>query len=960
MSLAPGARLGHFEIVEAIGKGGMGEVFKARDTRLDRLVAIKILPPEWASDPAMRERFGREAQAIASLNHPNICALHDIGTETKPGLFSGEPGAEKSPGLVSYLVMELLHGETLAARIAKGPLTLDEALDVAVPIADALDQAHRRGVIHRDLKPGNIMLTKSGPKLLDFGLARTPAPPAKRMSGSGESGTVAAVPTTPLTTPGLLIGTLQYMAPEQLEGFEADARTDIFAFGTVLHEMITGKRAFQGKTQVLLISSIATTEPPPLSSAEPATPPALDHVVKTCLAKNPDDRWQTARDLLGELRWIAEGGAAATAIMPAVASSRRRSRKFVSWGVTAAALVAAGFLAVPALSYFKAAEPPVETRYRVWETPFDATPHADGYFAISPDGKNLVHRADEDAIADPQGLYVSRIGELSFRRLPNTDEPSQPFWSPAGDSVAFLVGPQLMRVSLAGGPPQLITPVKGMFGGTWGPDGTVLFGSTDGIYRVSAEGGSTPELLVPKNEKEVGLYWPHFLPDGKRFVYLAWASEASGRALMAASLDDPIGKKIMAAESNAFVTSGGHIVFHRADAVYAQPIDLDTLTVSGEISRLATQVTFSTSHGYGAFAVAQDGTMVYGQVDLTTAADAGNQQLRLWQPAWIDRTGRELAKVGSYQTYRGMEVSPDGSRIALHRHDDTGGDVWIIEPTGTDTRLTFEPARDNSNPIWSPPKGEHIVFAAKRESKWALIRRLSDGRGTEDVLYESDAAIVPMSWSPDGLRIVFGRMESQTNTDILVLTLESPGGMPAKDSKPEVFVSTPFNETHAQVSPNGRWIAYASNETRPDTYQIYVRPFPAGAGRWQPSPTGGDFPRWSRDGDELFFVANTIDNLTNPNTVMSSVKVGAKGETFIYDPPVEFLTIRTVNLDHAGGDYATYATGPKDTFLTFIWANATIATTGTGTAIATAVVGPDQEGGMTVARFWEAGLRKRK
>ena len=887
----------------------------------------------------MRERFDREAQAIAALNHPNICALHDLGRDAD----------------TSYLVMELLEGETLASRIARGPLSLDEALDVAVPIADALDQAHRRGVIHRDLKPGNIMLTKAGPKLLDFGLARTPAAPVKRGSGSGESGTVAAVPTTPLTTPGLLIGTLQYMAPEQLDGFEADARTDIFAFGTVLHEMITGKRAFQGKTQVLLISSIATTEPPLLSSAEPATPPALDHVVKTCLAKNPDDRWQTARDLLAELKWIAEGGAAATAIMPAVATSRRRWRWVVSYGITAAALVGAAFLAEPALSYFEVPEQPAETRYRVWETPFDATPHAEGYFAISPDGKNLVHRGDEDAINDPQGLYVSRVGDLSFRRLPGTDEPLQPFWSPAGDAVAFLAGAQLVRVNLAGGPPQVISPVKGMLGGAWNTDGTILIGSQAGIYRVSAEGG-TPELVIARDNKEAGLFWPHFLPDGRRFLYLSWTSEAAGRALMVASLDNLKGTRVMAAESNVSVTSAGQLVFHRGDAIYAQQFNLDTLTPAGDMVRIATQILYSSSHGYGAFAVAHDGTLVYGQVDNSTTIDVGNQQLRVWQPAWVDRSGREIAKVGSYQMYRGAEVSPDGKRIALHRHDESGGDVWIIEPTGTDTRLTFEPARDNSMPIWSPGNGEYIVFSAQRENKWLLMRRLSDGRGTEDVIYESTVPIVPMSWSPDGLRIVFGQSDGQSNTDLWVLTLESAGGMPAKGAKPELFVSTPFNETHGQISPNGRWIAYASNETKSDQYEIYVRPFPAGAGRWQVSPTGGDFPRWSRDGNELFFVQNTVPNLTLPNAIMSSVKVNTKGDTFTYEPPVDVMTIRSVNLDHPGGDYPTYATGPGGTFLTFIWANVQISVTGTQPA----VVGPDQEGGLTVARFWEGALKKRK
>jgi Tol biopolymer transport system component len=909
----------------------MGEVYRAQDTRLDRTVAIKILPAG-SSTPTRTQRFAREARAVSKVNHPHICTLYDIGEQDG----------------VQFIVMEYLEGETLAQRIRRGAMPLEQVLRYAIEIADALVHAHRQGIVHRDLKPANIMLTPAGAKLLDFGIA---ALHQSGLPGSDLAG-LSATGAETLTEEGTIVGTLQYMAPEQLEGFEADARTDIFSFGTVLHEMITGKRAFQGKTQVLLISSIATSEPPPLSSAEPATPPVLDHVVKTCLAKNPDDRWQTARDLLAELRWIAEGGAAATAIMPAVAAPNRRSQRFLGYGVTAAAVVAAGVLAAPAYSYFKAPDPPAEIRYRVWESPYDATPHSDGYFAISPDGRHLIHRGDEDGINDPQGLYVSQIGEPSFRRLPGTDEPTQPFWSPAGDAVAFLAGGQLMRVSLAGGPSQRIAPVKNMFGGAWNRDNVILIGSQTGIHRVSAEGG-TPELLIPKGDKEVGLYWPQFLPDGRRFLYLSWTSDAPARAIMIASLDNPTGTRVMAAESNAFYTEAGHLVFHKADALYAQPFDLDALAPRGEMVRIATQVTFTSSHGYGAFAVARDGTLVYGEEDPGVSVDAGNQQLRLWQPAWVDRQGRELEKVGSYHVYRGLEVSPDGKRIALHRHDEPGGDVWIVEPTGTDTRLTFEPARDNSMPIWSPPTGEHIVFGARRDGKWALIRRLSDGRGIEEVLYDSDVPIVPMSWSSDGLRIVFGQGDGQTNNDLWVLTLESPGGTPAKGSKPEVFVSTPFNETHGQISPDGRWIAYASNETKSDQYEIYVRPFPTGAGRWQVSRTGGDFPRWSRDGQELFFLQNTAPNFTQPNTVMSSVKVNTKGETFTYDPPVDVMTLRSINLDHPGGDYPTYATGPNGTFLTFIWANVTATTTG-----ASATVGPDQEGGLTVARHWEGRIRR--
>ncbi len=835
MSLGAGTRLGPYEILEAIGEGGMGEVFKARDTRLDRHVAIKILPPHWADDADMKERFAREAQAIASLNHPNICALHDIGSEVPQlALGSGRsaldgdvpaPSAE-SPAPVAFLVMELLDGETLAARLARGALSLDDALDIAVPIADALDQAHRRGVVHRDLKPGNVMLTPGGPKLLDFGLAKTPAapkgkagssPPGSGPAQAGPSGSsmvtsAGPVPTLPLTTPGLLIGTLQYMAPEQLEGLEADARTDIFAFGVMLHEMITGKRAFEGKSQVLLISSIATSEPAPPSTVQPQTPPALDHVVKTCLAKSPDDRWQTARDLLAELRWIADGGAAATAIMPTGGRPARRAT-YARYALAAIAVLVAA-LAVPAYSYFQGPVERGETRYRLWTSPSDDTPHQDGYFAISPDGRNIVYRGDEDAAADPNGLYVGRIGATTYRRLPGTDEPTQPFWSPDSRHIAFIASGRLQRIEASGGPPQVIATVGSFMGGDWNAEGTIIFGTSSGIYRVSAEGG-TPQPVTELGDGEAGHYWPHFLPDGRRFLYLAWATEVSARAVFAGSLDSAERTRVMTAESNAAYTSAGHLLFHREGAVYAQPFDADALALSGEPTRVADGILFNNAHGLGLFAVARDGTLAYSQPDASFAA-GGGPETWLWQPAWIDRSGREIAKVGPYMVYRGAEVSPDGRRIALHRHDDAGGDVWIVQPTGSDTRLTYSPENDNSMPIWSPD-GQHVVFNSQRNGKWGLYRKLSDGRGTEELLYESDVLVVPMSWSPDGLRIVFGSVQPQTGGDLWVLSLEAPGG--AVSGEPEVYFSTPANETHGQISPDGRWLAYASNETRAEQYR---------------------------------------------------------------------------------------------------------------------------------------------
>ncbi len=946
MSLTAGTRLGPYQIVEAIGAGGMGEVFKALDTRLDRHVAIKILPPHWADDADMQERFKREAQAIASLNHPHICALHDVGEARVEGDGSGSRQQDPSP--VSYLVMELLEGETLAARLERGPLDLDEALDIAVPIADALDQAHRRGVVHRDLKPGNVMLTPGGPKLLDFGLARTPvAPGGPKGSGAVASGpasiTRQPIPTTPLTTPGLLIGTLQYMAPEQLEGHEADARTDIFAFGVMLHEMITGKRAFEGKSQVLLISSIATSEPEPLSAIQPETPPALEHVVKTCLAKNPDDRWQTARDLLAELRWISGGGAAASAIMASAGPQKRRLSHLRS--LLAAAAVAVAALAVPAYSYFQESVDSPETRYRLWSTPSDDTAHQDGYFALSADGTQIVYRGDEDGANDPNALYVGRVGGTTYRRLPGTEEPTQPFWSPDGRYVAFLANNRLQRVEASGGPPAVVTAAPSFVGGAWNEDGIIIFGSTSGIYRVSAEGGS-PELVTTTGEGESGHYWPHFLPDGRRFLYLAWSNDAGRRAIYAGSLDSDERTRVLAAESNVAITAAGTLVFQRSGAVYAQLFDADSLAVSGEPTHIADGVAINAGNGRGSFDVSRSGVLAYNQSGGGASFESGPETW-LWQPTWAERTGNEIGRVGAYHRYRGAEVSPDGTRIALHRHDEAGGDVWVIEPSGADTRITYAPERDNSMPIWSPD-GRYLVFNAQRDGKWGLYRSLSDRGNAEELLYESDTLVFPMSWSPDGLRIVFGSMSAETNGDIRVLSLESVDGAVA--GEPELFIGSNGNETHGQISPDGRWLAYASNETDGNQYEIYVSPFPSGLGRWQVSKTGGDWPRWSRDGTELFLpnVGEGTAQLFN-RSPLSSVKVTPVGDRFVHEPPVPVITFNQINLSHPGGDYPTYAVGPKGEFLVFIRAMA--APEGATASLDT--VTPDVTDGLTIARNWK-------
>ena len=875
MALSAGTRLGPYEIVDAIGAGGMGEVYRARDTRLDRTVAIKVLPAHWVDNAEMKQRFDREAQALASLNHPHICVLHDVGRETA---ISGQAGQVGQAETVDFLVMEYLEGETLAARLERGALGLDEGLKLGLQIVDALDKAHRRGVVHRDLKPANVMLTESGTKLLDFGLAKF------RAGGAGVATALSGLSALPtrmdLTTPGTMIGTMQYMAPEQLEGSEADARTDIFAFGALLHEMVTGKKAFVGKSQVLLISAIATSHVEPLSKVEPAAPPALDHVVKTCLAKAPADRWQTARDLLAELEWIAGGGADAAAAPALPVSTRPRGR--LRLVLPAVAAIFAASMVWPAFLYFRGSGTQQELRFRVPIQLAAETTTAGGRgggrgaaqgfqgvsgpsvfdpanFAVSPDGRAIVFVARAtNAPGDPWVLFVRPIGAVTPQRLPGTEDAAQPFWSADSRWIGFVAGTKLKRVEASGGPPQAICDALGFSGGTWNTEGTILFGSTQGLQRVPAEGGN-PEAATTLDGSESGHFWPHFLPDGRHYLYTAWSGQAANRAIVAGTLDSKEKTRVLSAGSNAAYADPGYLIFHRESAVYAQAFDAGDLAVSGEPARVADEVTFDSANGRGDFRVSRNGvlTYFYAAGGNTGAAGAPTSDLAEWQLVWIERTGQVLEAVGPPGAYRGVEVSPDAKRIAVHRHDANGGDIYVIEPRGSQTRLTRDAARHSSMPIWSPD-GSRIVYASLRSGKWGLYQTLSSGSGTEEPLYESDLPKAPMSWSPDGKRIVFWVEDLKTGSDLWVLTLE--------DKKAAPLVATPFSETHGQISPDGKWIAYTSN-SKDARNEIYVQPFPTGSGGWQVSNAGGDWPRWRGDSKELFYHSPVSNSGTgNPGT----------------------------------------------------------------------------------------------
>jgi Tol biopolymer transport system component len=953
-ALKAGTRLGAYEIISAIGAGGMGEVYRGRDTRLDRIVAIKVLPPHWADDADMRQRFDREAKTLASLSHPHICVLHDIGRARPEG----------GDAEIDFLVMEYLEGETLAARLERGALGLTEGLKLGLEIADALDKAHRHGVVHRDLKPSNVMLTPSGTKLLDFGLAKFKV---------GAAGLTAQPTRTDLTTPGAMIGTLQYMAPEQLEGIEADARTDIFAFGVLLHEMVTGKRAFVGKSQVLLISAIATSQPPPVSKIEPAASPALDHVVQTCLAKDPADRWQTARDLLAELEWIAEGGSSRAAAAPVPRFARTRGRLYPALLAGVALLAAA--LAAPAFLYLRGPGVQPEFRFRVpIQLTADATTAGGrgrgggrgagqggqgvsgltvfnpANFAVSPDGRVIAFVA-RPLPADPWMLFVRAIGAVTPQRLPGTEDAAQPFWSSDSHWIGFVAGGRLKRVEASGGPPQEICNTQAFSGGAWNADGTILFGSSQGLYRVPAEGGK-PELVTTLDGSENGHFWPHFLPDGRRYLYTAWSGQPANRAIVAGMLGSKEKTRVISGGSNAAYTDPGLLLFHRDNAVYAQTFDARKLSVSGEPVRVADEVTFDSANGRGDFGVSQNGVLAYNYLagGGNVAAGLGTpvSDLGEWQLVWVDRTARVLETVGPPGAYRGVEPSPDARRIAVHRHDANGGDIYVIEPRGSQTRLTRDASRHNSMPIWSPD-GSRIVYASLRNAKWGLFQTLSSGSGTEEPLYESDLPKAPMSWSPDGKRIVFWAEDPKTGSDLWVLTLE--------DKKAAPLVATSFDETHAQISPDGKWIAYTDN-SKDGRNEIYVKPFPAGTGGWQVSNTGGDWPRWRSDTKELFYHAPVGHAGNSPGSTQApyvgplfSVQVNSNGGIFEPGSPREVLIFPALNVSHTGGDYHPYAVSPDgQRFLVPQYVVPSAAGTGP--------IGPDTPSGLTVALNWAAALRK--
>jgi Tol biopolymer transport system component/predicted Ser/Thr protein kinase len=814
MTLSPGTRLGPYEIGAPIGAGGMGEVYRAKDTRLDRTVAVKVLPSHLSSSAESRQRFEREAKTISQLSHPHICALYDVGNQDG----------------VEFLVMEYLEGETLSDRLLKGSLALEQVLRFGIEIADALDKAHRQGIVHRDLKPGNVMLTKSGVKLLDFGLAKAVAP-VGRSSGSS----LTALPTqagTNLTQEGTILGTFQYMAPEQLEGKEADARTDIFAFGCVLYEMATGQKAFSGKSQASLISSIMGSQPPAVSTIAPMTPPAFDRVVRTCLAKDPDDRWQTAHDVMLELKWVAEGGAAAG--LPAPLVSKRRNRERIAWAVAAAlALIAAAAIAGYAR---RAPKPPEAVRASILPQQGTIFDPIDGPVAASPDGRQVAFTAKD---ADGRGsVWVRSLGSLESRKLEGTNDAYDPFWSPDGRFVGYGSPAGLFKIEVPAGPPQKIADMADGRGCAWNRDNVILFEKTGAtpVFRVSASGGPVEQVTtLDKSRGETGHWRPQFLPDGRHFLYLARAEPAQNSGIYVGSLDSKERKRILDLDVPAQFAEPGYVLFIREDVLMAQPFDIKALRVSGEPVVVGRSVQYVATWGSSAFSASENGVLAY------QGPSPAARQL-----VWFDRSGGRVATLGPDAEYRDdPRISPDGSRVAVTRTDPTtrSADIWIFDVSrGIGSRFTFDAARESS-PVWSAD-GTRLFFSSNKAGIGDLYEKAASGAGSETLLLKSDLWKEPLDISPDGRWLVYTVGDLKTRSDLWLLPLFG-------DRKPVPLLATPFAETEARFSPDGRWLAYVSDEA--GKREVYAQPFPATGEKWQVSTAGGSSPRWTSGGRELVY-----------------------------------------------------------------------------------------------------------
>ena len=867
--LPSGTKLGRYEILSLLGEGGMGEVYRARDVKLKREVAVKVLPAAFSADTDRLRRFEQEAQAAGSLNHPNILAVYDVGSH------EGAP----------YVVAELLEGETLREMLATGPLPQRKAISYATMLAHGLAAAHERGIIHRDLKPDNIFITKDDRvKILDFGLAKLLPPTGDEVVRSDVE-TIKAH-----TSAGTVMGTAGYMSPEQVRGQPVDQRSDIFSFGAVLYETISGRRAFHGDSAVESLNAILKEEPQDLSETNTRINPQLTNIVWRCLEKKPERRFHSAHDLSFALEALASSSDSSSRTevpvgVAAVNDSRQLSvlrSSRVAW--TIAGILALATLTMAALYFIR--QPKPETRsIKLLVLPPEKTFLMAGQPPIiSPDGKTLAFVAMD--VSGSAFLYVRPLDSLVARPLEGSESAYMPFWSPDSRSLGFFAKGKLKRVDLAGGQPTTLANATNARGGAWSRDGVIIYCPVppSPLMRVSASGGE-PTPINSDNLLQGGAsrWLPFFLPDGRHYLYVARMA-GSEREVRVGVLDSNESKSLLNAYSNAVYAPPGYLLYRRESTLVAHRFDADKLELMGEPIPIAEDVGFDATSYQGYFSASEDGVVVH------HSGSAGLTQL-----TWVDRTGKQLGLIGEPADQGDLELSPDDSRLAFRRVDNRTGSIslWLIDiARGMPSRFTFEKTTDFS-PIWSPDGGR-IVFSSLRDGPPNLYQKVSSSAGNDEPLIKSLTAKISFDWSRDGRYILYGVVDPKTSWDLWTLSLDDP-------SKPVPFLQTNFDERGAKFSPNGRWVAYESNESGAN--EVCVRAFPVTAGKWQISITGGEQPRWRRDGKELFYIST--------DRKLMSVEVNTDGATFEHRAPTVLFGTRVGGIDTPGDYYSVTADGQR-------------------------------------------------
>jgi Tol biopolymer transport system component len=867
--ISPNMRLGRYEIRSQLGSGGMGEVYLARDPKINRDVAIKVLPAAFSSDSGRLRRFEQEAQAVGALNHPNILSIYDVDTH------------EGSP----YLVSELLEGETLRQQLNGIPFPVRKALDYALQIAHGLAAAHEKGIVHRDLKPENVFVTKDGRvKILDFGIAKLIAP-----RDGAEADTELA--TRILNTePGTVMGTVGYMSPEQVRGQQVDHRSDIFSLGVILYEMLSGKRAFRGQSPIETLNAILKEDPPELSESNGQINAALERIVMHCLEKSPGLRFQSARDLAFGLEALSglSSSRAMTAGLPLIAE-RPRNREGLAW-IVAGVLLLGLMAAMPfAIAHLRRAPEDVRVLKLSLLPPEKANIAGAGLpsLALSPDGRRLAFSAVSEG---KNLLWVRALDSSSAHPLPGTELDSgvsSPFWSPDSRFIGYFAGGKLKKIDVSGGPPQTLCDASGgSRGGTWNRDGVIVFasGPFGPLYRVAAAGGTPVAVTaLDQSRSETAHRWPYFLPDGRHFIYFVRSAQPEIGGVYVGSLDAKETKRLLPSTLNAAYASPGFLLFIRNETLMAQRFDPDALQLTGDPFSVAEHVAYNLGLGRGSFSVSENGVLVY---------HAGSGQIN--QLVWFDRGGKQIGSLGAAGLYYTLWLSPDERRAAVSLIGTQTGtsDIWLFDLTrDLPSRFTTDPAQD-TNPLWSPD-GSRIVFSSGREGVSNFYQKTANGAGNEEILLKSSEEKWPDDWSSDGKFILYQTFNPKTNWDLWTLPMSG-------DRQPAPFLQTQFNEQQAKFSPDGKWIAYTSDESGGP--EIYIQTFPTSGGRWRVSAGGGCQPSWRGDGRELFYIA------ADRKLMAVDVKLGTSFETGVPQP---LFDTRVLTLTDFRSHYAVAADGQR-------------------------------------------------